>query len=476
MLRKLRITLAAVFFIGITLLFIGIGHEWWGWMAKLQFFPSCLALNVAVIVGIVLVTLLFGRIYCSVICPMGVFQDCVNWISSRRKGKSRRFKFHNEIKSLRYGILVLFVAALIAGIQLFTAVLAPYSAYGRIVRSIVAPASTGLLVVIVALITLVLVATLAWLYGREWCNSVCPVGTVLSLFSRFSFFHVEIDTEKCKNCHGCEKKCKSSCIDSANKNIDYSRCVVCLDCVNECKFDAIHYKFGMPTLKKAAPAAPKAEVKADASDAGRRAFVASAVTIGAASALHAEDVVIKLDGGLADIIAKKAPERTQRLVPFGSKSEKHFHDHCTACQLCVSACPNKVLRPSTSLDHFMQPEMSYERGYCRPECTKCSEVCPAGAIIEITPEEKTAIHIGRAVIDYDLCIVNRDNVNCGNCSRHCPAEAITMVSKDPSDRHSLKIPTVIEDKCIGCGACENLCPSRPYSAIHVNGLKVHIND
>ena len=219
--------------------------------------------------------------------------------------------------------------------------------------------------------------------------------------------------------------------------------------------------------------------KAVASDegkhnAGRRAFISSSVIAATAIALEAQEK--KVDGGYAAVTAKKAPERTNPIVPFGAVSLRHFHQHCTRCQLCVSQCPNDVLRPSTSLDRLMLPEMSYENGWCRPECTKCSEVCPAGAILEITPEEKTAIHVGTASVDLDLCVVNRDNVNCGNCARHCPAGAIKMVRKNPDDENSLRIPTVLEDRCIGCGACEFLCPSRPYSAIHVNGRIDHVDN
>ena len=219
--------------------------------------------------------------------------------------------------------------------------------------------------------------------------------------------------------------------------------------------------------------------KAVASDegkhnAGRRAFISSSVIAATAIALEAQEK--KVDGGYAAVTAKKAPERTNPIVPFGAVSLRHFHQHCTRCQLCVSQCPNDVLRPSTSLDRLMLPEMSYENGWCRPECTKCSEVCPAGAILEITPEEKTAIHVGTASVDLDLCVVNRDNVHCGNCARHCPAGAIRMVRKNPDDENSLLIPTVLEDRCIGCGACEFLCPSRTYSAIHVNGRIDHVDN
>lgn len=221
----------------------------------------------------------------------------------------------------------------------------------------------------------------------------------------------------------------------------------------------------------------------EATDKGRRAFLVGGATVIGGSLLssipmRAEDDEIKdkkRDGGFAEVLPKKAPNRKTPITPFGSESVEKFYKHCTACQLCVTVCPNNVLRPSSRLEHLMQPEMSFEKGYCRPECVKCSEVCPAGAILKITPEEKTEWKVGTAGVDYDLCVVNRDGVSCGNCARHCPVGAIRMVKKNPDDEKSLRIPSVNEEKCIGCGACENLCPSRPISAITVNGYSVHHN-
>lgn len=182
---------------------------------------------------------------------------------------------------------------------------------------------------------------------------------------------------------------------------------------------------------------------------------------------------VKMDGGLADIIGKKEPVRATPLTPPGSVGARHMQAHCTACQLCVSVCPNEVLRPSRRLDTFMQPYLSYERGYCRTECTKCSEVCPAGAILKISRADKSSIQIGHAVWVKDRCIPLTDGQECGNCARHCPAGAITMIPSDPSDPESLKIPAVDAERCIGCGACEYLCPARPLSAIYVEGHEVH---
>ena len=487
MLKKLRIVLAAVFFIGITLLFLnlaGVLQPWLGWMAKIQFLPAVMGLNLAVILGLVLLTLVFGRVYCSVICPMGVFQDIVSRLSSLRKGKALRFGWKKELKVLRYGVWVLYVVAIMAGVHAFVVLLAPYSAYGRMIQALMAPThlfALSAVSALVAILTFVVITALSWAGGRTWCNTVCPVGTTLSFFSRFALLRPVLDETKCRNCHLCERKCKASCIDVANHRIDCSRCVVCFDCIDNCSHGAISYRF----------AYGRKDAKENAPDGGRRAFMAAGaalaggvaakkVAVTAASVAAAAGVASaqgkKIDGGLAEILPKQNPERKLPLVPFGAGSLKHFHDRCTACQLCVSACPNNVLSPSSSLEYLMQPEMNYGKGYCRPECTACSQVCPSGAILPLTQEEKTAVHIGVAVVDYDLCLVNRDGVSCGNCARHCPAGAIIMVRKDPSDERSAMIPAVNEARCIGCGACEYLCPSRPLSAIHVDGRDVHIVD
>lgn len=181
----------------------------------------------------------------------------------------------------------------------------------------------------------------------------------------------------------------------------------------------------------------------------------------------------KVDGGLAEIIDKKAPTRRTPLTPPGSLSAENLAHRCTGCQLCISECPNDVLRPSSNLLSLMQPTMSYERGFCRPECNRCSEVCPAGAIKPIAHEEKSAIQIGHAVWVKANCLPLTDGVACGNCARHCPSGAIEMVPFDAKDESSPMIPVVNESACIGCGACKNLCPARPFSAIYVEGHEVH---
>jgi ferredoxin len=132
-----------------------------------------------------------------------------------------------------------------------------------------------------------------------------------------------------------------------------------------------------------------------------------------------------------------------------------------------------VLRPSTDLMTLMQPFMSYEDGYCRPECNRCSSVCPTGAIQPLSLADKSSTQIGHAVWVGKNCIPLVDRVECGNCARHCPAGAIEMVPMNQADRNSLKYPVLNEARCIGCGACEYVCPARPFSAIYVEGHEVH---
>ena len=491
MLKRIRTILAAVVFILITLLFLdftGTAHHWLSWMAKVQFLPAVLALNVGVIVVLIALTLIFGRIYCSVICPLGVFQDLI----ARFHRKKNKYSYSKEVRWLRYPVLVVFVIALVVGVGSFFQLLAPYSSYGRIATMIFQPLwmlgnnvlgviaeransyafysvdvwMKSLPVFIIALVTLIVLFVLAWRGGRTYCNTICPVGTTLSFFARFSLLKIRFDADKCKSCSMCSRNCKAACIDYKTHTVDYTRCVVCGNCISNCKFGALKYSGGTSRASHTSPSGSTSPV-----DASKRSFlVATAMVAGAAMAQKKEKL---MDGGLAELEDKVAPERQTPLTPPGSLSFQHFAQRCTGCQLCVSECPNDVLRPSGDLMHLMLPEMSYERGYCRPECTRCSEVCPAGAIKPVDKPDKSSIQIGHAVWIKKNCVVLTDEVECGNCARHCPSGAIEMVPLDPDNEESPMIPAINEAACIGCGACEYVCPSRPFSAIYVEGHEVH---
>lgn len=494
MLRTVRVSVAIICFLLISLLFLdftGTLHVWFGWLAKIQFLPALLALNVGVILSLLLLTLLFGRIYCSVICPLGVFQDIIAWFGKR--GKKLPYTYSRALSWLRYGILIVFIIAVLAGAGSFVALLAPYSSYGRIISNLFAPLYQlgnnmfaylaeraesyafyevdvwvkSLSTFIIALITFGVLVLLAWRNGRTYCNTICPVGTFLGIIAKYSLFKPVIDVSKCNSCGLCARHCKAACIDSKKHKIDYSRCVVCLDCLDKCRHGAIKYMRRSAVKDKISSPV----VTQDQIDSARRNFLSVSALFAATTVIKAQEK--KVDGGLAVIEDKKIPNRVVALTPPGSLSVRNFAKHCTACQLCVSVCPNQVLRPSGSLMTLMQPEMSYERGYCRPECTKCSEVCPAGAIRPISVSEKSSIQIGHAVWIKENCVVLTDGVDCGNCARHCPAGAIQMVASDSESYDSPKIPVVNVERCIGCGACENLCPARPFSAIYVEGHEIH---
>lgn len=511
MLRKIRIIAALIFFLFITLLFLdftGTIHYWFGWMAKVQFLPAVLSLNVGIVALLIVLTLIFGRVYCSVICPLGVFQDIAAHFGKLQR--KNRYTYSPAKSWLRYGMLALFVIALVAGIGSLAALLAPYSAYGRIASNLFAPLyqwGNNLLAYFaeradsyafyatdvwikstatfaIAAITAIIIVILAWRNGRTYCNTICPVGTVLGFLSRFAWLKPVINTQKCVNCGLCARNCKAACIDAKNHRIDYSRCVSCMDCIEACHTKAIsyaHVQSQKQTEKQAQPA-DRLQVTDTQVDNARRSFLATTALLATTAAIKAQEK--KVDGGLAIIEEKKTPRRKQAIVPPGAIGEQHFTQHCTACQLCVSVCPNGVLRPSTDLTKLMQPEMSYERGYCRPECTKCSEVCPTGAILPITRAEKSAIQIGHAVWIKANCIPLTDGVECGNCARHCPTGAIQMVPFHGRHRYrggngsdqqekSIMVPAINTERCIGCGACENLCPARPFSAIYVEGTELH---
>lgn len=494
MLRKIRITSAVLCFTLITLLFLdftGSLHLWFGGLAKIQFIPALLASQMVIAGILVLLTFLFGRLYCSVLCPLGVFQDIVSWAAGKRR--KNRFSYSPAITPLRYAMLAVFLLSAAIGLVSVTAFLEPYSAYGRMASNFLAPVygwgnnllayfaermdsyafyevevwlkSAGTLAI--SLLTLGILSVLAFRYGRTYCNTVCPVGTFLGILSRFSLFKPRIDGEKCTHCGLCAKNCKASCIEGESGKIDSSRCVMCFNCTSICRQGALKY-----TLAGQSESSPeKGKENSNESGLSRRKFlsISALFAMAAVTKVHAKT----FDGGLALIKSKKAPDRASSIVPPGSSGIQNFKRHCTACQLCVSVCPNQILRPSGEMASLMQPEMAFERGYCRPECTKCSEVCPTQAIHPISAVEKSSIQIGHAVWIQKKCVVNTDKVSCNSCARHCPTGAIHMAAQEPDNKASLMIPMIDTNLCIGCGACEFLCPARPYSAIYVEGHERH---
>ena len=446
-LKTIRIILAALMLLGMTALLLdgtGVLRHYLGWMPKVQLLPSILALNFVMVISVLVVTAVIGRFYCAVVCPMGIFQDIFVWFHKIIFGKKRPYHYRKPQNWVRYTVLALFVLLMVLGLNSIAVLIAPYSSYARMITNIHGSGAVHW----VAIATLVVIGVMSFCWGRLWCNTICPVGSLLSLVAKFRVLGIRIDADKCVSCRKCEHGCKSMCIDIDNHTVDQSRCVNCFNCISQCKVGAI-------TLNTRSNQSTQNNQNTP-TDSSRRKFIVTTAAVGAAMAVEAQEQ--KLDGGLAAIMDKSVPQRQTPVKPAGSRSLKNFSSHCTSCQLCVSQCPEKVLRPSSKLTNFMQPELNYTDGYCRTACTRCSEVCPTGAITLVSKEEKTAISIGRAVVLKDNCIA------CGNCVRHCPSEAIQMVDG---------IPAVNESRCIGCGACEYYCPARPMTAIYVEGREIH---
>ncbi len=520
MLKLVRRILALFFWVGITMLFLdisGIFRTWFSWMSHLQFMPSVMRHDHVILPLLLIATLLLGRIYCSVICPTGILQDLFSWVAGwkvfrqkRKTALSNRFHYSEPKQWLCICILVLFIIMTIAGFNAITVLIAPYSAYGRMVIALLRPLYIMLnnilaswseandnylfytiepqqlpaVLLWIAAASALILLVLSLLGGRTYCNTICPVGTILGFLSRYSWLQINVDEDKCIKCGLCERNCKASCIKVSKGmpvHIDHSRCVVCGNCQQLCPKSAIRYSHPTSAISHQTPSN---------STLSRRSFLTVSASMLTAAALKADEKTT--DGGLAIIEDKEIPIRNTPLTPPGSLSARNLQQHCTACQLCIAQCPNGILSPLQSFDSFMQPEMQYTKGYCRPECTVCADVCPTDAIRPITIEDKTAIQIGRAVWISKNCIPLTDGVTCDNCAVHCPAGAIQMVPKDKGytfdadsahwideygnaadPKTTLMIPVVNTEKCIGCGSCEYHCPSRPFSAIYVEGNEVH---
>ncbi len=503
-LKKIRVGIALVFFLLLALFFLDFRHlvpeKLISGTLYFQFAPSLMkflvtaSLATAGFLVILLLTVLFGRVYCSTICPLGILQDVITRIANRfRSKKKRRYRYRKAYNLLRYSLLILPAALLVFGSPFLVNLLDPYSNFGRIFTYIFKPlvveannlAALVLndmnlyfiykvdlfplrsLLLLIPGIVLLLVMVLSVTRGRLYCNTVCPVGTLLGLFSPYSLFRIRLDTQNCTRCSLCEKACKAECIDYRNALVDHSRCVACFNCIGVCKDSAVKFDF-VPFRKRRTVQEPAPLTESTGVDRDKRRFLAGTVAwlLGMTGISLAQDVPVPKK-------RSTVPEdREFPVCPPGSGSLEAFNHACTACTLCVSVCPTQVLQPSFleyGLAGIMQPRMDYHAGFCNYECVKCTEICPTGAILPVVLGEKKLTQLGKAIFIKENCIVETEKTDCGACSEHCPTKAVQMVPYEGS----LVIPEVDDTICIGCGACEYACPTIPYKAIFVNGNALH---
>jgi ferredoxin len=513
-LRKLRITVAGVLFTGLALALVGthgrvpeaIGH----WLASTQFVASLLALVMGaslslacILIGVV--TLLVGRIYCSAICPLGILQDIIAWIAAFTRRRKAVLPYAPPLTWIRQLFLWGTVVAIVLGWGGFAiALLDPYGNFGRIVSILFRPLVTvtdravvgmahfagislvasptipwggiGVLALPAAILSLLVV--LAASRGRLYCNTVCPVGTLLGLFSRWSAFRITIEKSTCLKCGECLRACKAQCIDLRKGAIDYSRCVTCYDCLGVCENHSVGYRFSWKRTsgaRTAVPAAPVVATKAlqanTVADPQRRTFLvraaAAVVASIAVSRLHAEDEAEEHlpENGKGDKLIRP-------ISPPGSVGIEHFLARCIGCQLCIGACATNALQPSFSeygLSGLSKPRLDYAKGFCDFDCHCCGEVCPSGAIEALALAEKQVTRIGVVHFEAARCVVQASGTACTACSDKCPTKAVRSVPFSAE----LRLPQIQPLLCIGCGTCEHVCPAKPKKAITVIGRRHH---
>ena len=503
MLRNVRRIIAVSVWLMTTLTLLGILRA--AWTGRVQLVPALLAMNVGALLFIGLITLFFGRVYCSVICPMGILQDIINWLSRHFRKADNRYSHPLLGHITRPLILIIGIWGLVEGIHWLPALLDPWSEYGRMVTQGLWPVwlwvkgmlsylngplgtwfvredfvTASVLASAVALALALFVFVTAWIWGRTFCNTLCPVGWTLSWLSRFSLLKVAVDPEKCSRCGRCEAGCKASCLDAKHARIDPSRCVSCFDCISACDRGAVSYRLRFAVGKRKAGEEP-------VHDSSRRNFLTTAAMLLPMPFLSkAQDIIeegwidentyYRTEQLNADREQKvKVYDRQGRLVvarykpvmPPCTTTLFRYLDRCTSCHLCVVSCPSRILRPATTEygpEGILVPTVNYTTGFCEPDCNACAEVCPTGAIQLFSIGRKRRDKMGIAVFNSLTCVAVTDDVDCEACVRHCPHQAITMVV-----RGNRKVPKVSVNHCTGCGACEFYCPALP-KAIHVEGL------
>ncbi len=369
---------------------------------------------IILLISVILITPLFGRIYCSLICPMGIFQEIICLIRNKRNNEKRiNYPFKYYISALTFGVLI-------GGSALFIRYTDPYTLFG-----------SALTLSAAGIIAIVIIGVLAIFKNRLFCTDICPVGCILGLLSKISLFKIYIKKESCMSCSLCERSCPAGCIDSAEQTVNNEVCIKCFKCLGKCYKGAI--KYGIKTKEQV-----KFNIK-------RREFII------AASAAAAFAGAVKYGLISAGNTVKKFKDI---ILPPGAVNLQRMFNKCLNCNLCIKACPNKILTKAN--DNFGAVHIDYKQGenYCKYDCNECSKVCPSGAIKRISLEEKQHTRIAMAVINPDKCS------SCGICNLECPAKAIY---KDETGKSVINA-----SKCIGCSACKKSCN---FSAIEIFAIK-----
>jgi len=282
---------------------------------------------------------------------------------------------------------------------------------------------------------------LALITKRFWCRIICPLGAIYSIIAKFSVLERRVD--KCVNCMKCKINCRTSAI---KEDMSYrkSECVLCLDCVYDCPVQGTKFTW------------PIKPVKPQAKDSvSRKDFL---------FLIASSFLLLGFKGG--ESLAKK-----KLIRPPGVTGEHEFLNKCIRCGNCMKLCPTNGLQPvifESGLAGIWAPHLVPEIGYCEYNCNLCGNSCPTGAIPKLNLAQKKEQKLGLANIDKNICLPWSQNKECIVCEEHCPVSTKAVKIYDEIfDGKRIKKPYVDASLCIGCGICQNKCPTRPFRAIKV---------
>lgn len=463
--------------------------------------------------GILALTLVFGRVFCGWICPFGTLHHFFGWIFPSRYLRGNKRVESNKTANrqrIKYYLMYAFLASAAAGSAL-GGLFDPICIAVRAIGLAVIPAVQyvfGMASLITGQIAVRPVQTATdsaqdfltqtvwqskqfyfhhtWFIGilliavlfmnrfipRFWCRVLCPLGAFLGVFARFALFGMEKDHAKCTDCNLCLVNCQGA--DSPQGGVKWRQdeCHMCLNCETACPEDVIKFRF-LPN-RKSTITKP---------DTGRRTAIASAAA-GAAIIPAAR---------IADVIDTNYDHRVIR--PPGSVEEREFLERCIRCAECMKVCPNNALHPAffeAGVEGIWTPILIARIGYCEHSCVLCGQVCPTGAIQKITEEQKLGlgqkpISIGTAFYDQGRCLPWAMATPCIVCEEFCPTspkaiwvEEVTIPRRLPIAAENGKEPEmssvlvqrphVDPSLCIGCGACEKVCPVQDKPAVYVTNV------
>ena len=421
-------------------------------------------------VFLVIVTGLFGRVFCGWICPMGTVFDLFSHVIPKRK---IRPPFGNgHFKNIKYYLLALLVIGSLAGFsailffdplvflfRVFTLNVYPFvvliiNALLDVIRPLALRMGAMNLYMfsynqpvfifgVINLMMFIAVVGLIYKERRFWCRNLCPLGALLSLLSRYSPWGRKV-SDTCINCSKCAQTCPMNAIGDDFRGTSLRECIQCERCESVCPVNAISFTFNHP------------EQQRFEFNPTRRSMIFSILGGIFASFAAGSSTSTKINHGAL-------------LRPPGSLIEKDFLDTCLRCGACMKVCPTNGLQPArieAGFEGFFTPVLVSRIGGCEEQCNLCGQVCPTGAIRKLPLEEKQYAVMGNAVIERNLCIAWEQLKVCLICDEVCPYDAVEfrMVT---DEKGTLQRPFVLEDKCVGCGQCENGCPVNGPAAIHV---------